>query len=124
MLDGLWIEPNIPKLLSWGVSGMQQQESGLGEISDIEIGKPELLPQIMDSVREAVFQLDSKGRNFSPADPALQRTNDLMVTAMARCGHKPPPPTQIEMVVDTDGSLIYRCQHATPHRWRLDGTAK
>jgi hypothetical protein len=53
---------------------------------------------------------------------ALQAVNSLLAAASAKCTLSPPPPADVDMVTDGTGTLIYRCQHKTPHRWKLDGT--
>ncbi|HJY18283.1 MAG TPA: hypothetical protein VJ353_11665 [Xanthobacteraceae bacterium] len=53
---------------------------------------------------------------------ALQAVNSLLAAASAKCTLSPPPPVDIDMITDGTGALIYRCQHKTPHRWKLDGT--
>src|ERR1700691_4950121 len=51
---------------------------------------------------------------------AVHTVNALLGAASAKCDLEPPP-ADIDMVTDSSGELILRCQHKTPHRWKLDG---
>ncbi|UIK07853.1 hypothetical protein [Neorhizobium galegae] len=98
-------------------------EVPLNQLPDVRIGRPDLVPDILEAVRQAATEMTRQGQNFAPP-PSLKQVNHLLAMAFAKCDFDPPPPPEIEMVVDNDGSLVYRCQHAIPHRWRLNGTPK
>ena len=55
------------------------------------------------------------------AATAIGTVNTLLASTNARCTLAMPP-ADLEITSDTDGSLIYRCQHPVRHRWRLDGS--
>lgn len=101
---------------------MGNEEVPLDQVSDVLIDRVDLVPEILEAVRAAATEISRQGPNF--AQPTIQRVNDLLMMASARCGLDPPPPPSIDTVVDDDGSLVYRCRHATPHRWWLNGKPK
>jgi hypothetical protein len=106
----------------------------IDQFADIEVGNASLVDSIAAGARHAeglasrsqALRLEWKGRREPLLDLALsasvQSVNALLAVSAARCRVAPPPPADIEMVTDAAGELIYRCQHRTPHRWKLDGT--
>lgn len=52
---------------------------------------------------------------------ALASVTAALAATTAQC-RRSTPPADIEAVTDNAGNLIYRCTHATPHRWNLAGT--
>jgi len=52
---------------------------------------------------------------------AIHTVNSLLAASSAQCTLGAPP-ADIDMVQDSSGNLIYRCQHAKPHQWTLAGS--
>lgn len=102
----------------------------IDEFPNVVLERTDLVDEIMVAAREAESKFDEVWRpgvnpdirRFPDVGLAVERVNSLLATSSARCRQNPPPPTDIEMVTDETGRLIYRCQHKTPHSWKLDGT--
>ncbi|RUU02208.1 hypothetical protein EOD23_20240 [Mesorhizobium sp. USDA-HM6] len=105
---------------------MEQVGKRIDEFPHVRIKRKDLVPEIMTSVQIAERLASEASKQLDPRSPnvthAIQKVNGMLMSASARCGQDPPPPADIEMITDADGRLIYRCQHATPHKWKLDGT--
>lgn len=108
--------------------------SRLDQIDGIQVGSDAAIDLVKNSVELAVsvalassktnrlrFQAASARLHRLAMAPALQTANALMSAAAAQCTVDPPP-ADIEIVPDTDGTLIYQCVHQDPHKWKLDGT--
>jgi hypothetical protein len=52
---------------------------------------------------------------------ALDAVNALLTASNAQCTLGGGAPADIDMMPDSNGALIYRCEHATPHKWKLNG---
>lgn len=98
----------------------------IGTIEGIVVGNTLVLDLLMTSVN-----LASSAKAMLPSSisrelqrvttqSALHTVNSLLVAASAKC-NLDPPPADIDMVVDSSGRLILRCQHKKAHRWTLDG---
>lgn len=114
---------------------MMQSESprGIDEFPNVVLERTDLVREIMIAAREAEDALEEVSKpaanpdfprfpRFPDVGGAVERVNALLATSSARCRQNPPPPADIEMVTDETGRLVYRCQHTTPHSWKLDGT--
>lgn len=53
---------------------------------------------------------------------ALASVSAALIAASAQCRRASPPADITEAVTNDEGSLVYRCSHAQPHYWKLDGT--
>jgi hypothetical protein len=51
---------------------------------------------------------------------AMQSVSALLSAASVKCNLKAPP-AEIEMKVNSDDRLIYRCSHSPAHEWDLTG---
>ena|SRR5450759_5403504 len=51
---------------------------------------------------------------------AIHTVNALLAASSAKCTLSSPP-ADIDMVPDSTGDLILRCQHPHPHMWKLGG---
>lgn len=51
---------------------------------------------------------------------ALSAVNALITASNAQCTLDTPP-ADIDIIPDSSGALIYRCEHAKPHKWKLNG---
>lgn len=106
----------------------------VADFEGIEIADGNAVALVMTSVRLAVAIHAARAEKKSDAPdarqmaldrlaraPALQTANALLAAARAECT-RAAPPADIEMVPDTGGELIYQCLHASPHKWKLDGS--
>lgn len=78
-----------------------------------------VLPIAADLVLKA-----SQQHTFSPlgvaASAALQSVSALMSVAAPRC-NLASPPKEIEVKVNGQGDMVYRCLHSPAHEWDLSG---
>ncbi|WP_027040355.1 hypothetical protein [Mesorhizobium ciceri] len=105
---------------------MEREAPRIDEFPHVILERTDMVPEIMIAAgrAERAARRARNAGNLRSTDVvhAIQKVNGMLMSAAARCGQNPPPPTDIEMTTDPDGYLIYRCQHATPHKWKLDGT--
>lgn len=84
------------------------------------------LTALMKSVELASSMLGS-APSFAPLEfrrialsAAVHTVNTMLAASSAKC-NLASPPEDIDMIADSDGTLVYRCRHATPHKWKLSG---
>src|SRR5690349_21533906 len=53
---------------------------------------------------------------------ALASVSAALIAVSAQCRRASPAADITEAVTDSNGNLVYRCTHPTPHYWKLDGT--
>lgn len=67
--------------------------------------------------RQLTVQLHDLGLSVA-LDASLGTVNALLAAMAARC-ERSAPPADIEMTTDSQGDLIYRCKHKSPHTWKV-----
>ena len=104
----------------------------LSAFEGITTSQPEGLALLAKSVELAVALQTASRPALKAFDliPSVQRlatlsaihtVNALLAVASAQCT-RDTPPANVDMVTDAAGELVYRCEHAKPHWWKLDGT--
>jgi hypothetical protein len=95
-------------------------------IDGISTGHAYVLKDVMSGVELASSLIST--RSESPVGglhrvallSAIHTVNSLLAASSAKCS-RAAPPADIDLVTDSSGDLIYRCQHKSPHSWKLDG---
>jgi len=67
--------------------------------------------------RQLAVQLHDLGLSTA-LDASLGTVNALLAAMAGRC-ERSAPPADIEMTTDSQGDLIYRCKHKSPHTWKV-----
>ena len=95
---------------------------------DLEDEEERQLAELVDStskaaeaVVEALAAAPARRASLRLASSAaLQSVNSLLASGSVQC-HLSHPPEDIELVLNSAGTLVYRCYHKTPHEWDLTG---
>lgn len=96
------------------------------KIDGIKVGNPSIVQQVTSAVELAhsvstTLRVQGAALNRVAVSSAVHAANALLALANAQCT-RAAPPANIDIIPDTTGALIYCCEHATPHKWKLDGT--
>ena len=75
---------------------------------------------LANDVRRLDYEHDDWPHVAIATTTALQSVNSLLSAGSVMC-HLANPPEDIDVKMNREGSLIYRCYHSPAHEWDLNG---
>jgi hypothetical protein len=92
-----------------GISAGEELGAALKFGADLASSLHQLLP---DSANPALHRATLMS--------AIQTLNLMIAASNAQCT-RAAPPADIDITLNEQGDLIYRCQHKQPHKWDMQG---
>jgi hypothetical protein len=102
-----------------GIESSQGIQFEISRGIDLDVKLLEQVNSIVTSLHES--QKANRSASLTTAfTSSLAAANSLLQAANTVC-NLDNPSEEIEMVLDSSGTLIYRCYHSPSHKWKLDG---